>query len=82
MADLMATSADIQDALGRNYSVPEGIDEDELLGELDGLEGELASEAASAGKEGALPSYLQDDGDLPAAPTAQPQGTEALPARV
>lgn len=86
MADLMANSQDIQDALGRNYAVPDGIDEDELLGELDGLEDELSAEKEAA-PEGAMPSYLLDaPTDLPSAPVGAPAGAEmslpAAPARM
>ena len=68
MADLMAMNADIQDAMGRNYAVPDDLDEEELLGELEALEDDLASEVAAPD---ATPSYLLD-ADLPAPPTATP----------
>ena len=80
MADLMSVSADIQDALGRNYSVPDDINEEELLGELDSLELELSMEKESAAVD-AVPSYLLD-ADLPAAPVGAPSALEetaALP---
>ena len=80
MADLMSVSADIQDALGRNYSVPDDINEEELLGELDSLELELSMEKESAAVD-AVPSYLLDS-DLPAAPVGAPSALEetaALP---
>lgn len=32
MMDLMDVSHDIQETLGRSYSVPDDIDEDELMG--------------------------------------------------
>ena len=57
MADLMAQSEEIQETLGRSYNVPDDIDEDELLGELDALEADMALE--EAGEE--VPSYLQDE---------------------
>jgi charged multivesicular body protein 5 len=63
MADLMAQSEEIQETLGRSYNVPDDIDEDELLGELDALEADMALE--EAGEE--VPSYLQDEA-LPDAP--------------
>ena len=44
---------EINDVLGSNYSVPDDIDESELMGELDSLEAELASEPAG------VPAYLQ-----------------------
>lgn len=71
MMDLMDVSNEIQESLGRSYSVPDDIDEDELLGELDALEADMDTEG-----EG-VPSYLQPDKEpdldaelnLPAAPT-------------
>ena len=47
---------DIQEALGQNYALPEDVDEDDLMGELDALEDELASEPTSGTS---VPSYLQ-----------------------
>ena len=47
---------DIQEALGQNYALPEDVDEDDLMGELDALEDELSSEPASTAS---APSYLQ-----------------------
>jgi len=66
MADLMDYSNEIQETLGRNYNVPDDIDEDELLGELDALEADMALEAETE----EVPSYLQDDA-LPDAPEGQ-----------
>ncbi|KAF4401216.1 vacuolar protein sorting-associated protein 60.2 [Cannabis sativa] len=57
MMDLMDVSSEIQDTLGRSYSVPDDIDEDELLGELDALEADMGMETESDG----VPSYLQPD---------------------
>lgn len=74
MADLMGISAEIQESLGQNYAVPDGIDEDELLGELDALELDMAAEKESAPAD-AVPGYLLDT-ELPSAPTAAP-GTAA-----
>lgn len=50
---------DIQDVLGQNYGVPDDVDEDELLGELDALEADMAFEAEESAAQGAVPSYLQ-----------------------
>ena len=75
MADLMAMNADIQEAMGRNYAVPDDLDEEELLGELEALEDDLASEIAAPD---ATPSYLLD-ADLPAPPTATPAAAAAAP---
>ena len=50
---------DIQDVLGQNYGVPDDVDEDELLGELDALEADMAFEAEETAAQDAVPSYLQ-----------------------
>ena len=72
MADLMDQSREIQDVLGRSYDVPEDIDEEELMGELDALEEMMGEEELDE----EVPSYLRDEA-LPDAP----DGTqEALPA--
>ena len=42
MADMMADMEEINEVMGRNYNVE--MDENELLGELDELDEELASE--------------------------------------
>ena len=55
MADLMDYSNEINETLGRNYNVPDDIDEEELLGELDALEADMALE--EAGEEVGTPSY-------------------------
>ncbi|MCO5594252.1 hypothetical protein L7F22_048279 [Adiantum nelumboides] len=57
MMDLMDISNEIQESLGRSYSVPDDIDEDELLGELDALEADMGLETESS----EMPSYLQPD---------------------
>tara|TARA_B110000977_G_scaffold4297_1_gene6008 strand:+ start:3857 stop:4441 length:585 start_codon:yes stop_codon:yes gene_type:complete len=66
MADLMDQHTEIQDVLGRNYNVPEDIDEEELMGELDVLEEMMGEELLLEGSE-EVPSYLQDEA-LPDAP--------------
>ncbi|CAN4126376.1 unnamed protein product [Withania somnifera] len=81
MMDLMDVSNEIQESLGRSYSVPDDIDEDELLGELDALEADMDTEA-----EG-VPSYLQPDKEpdldaelsLPSAPTGHAPAGRANP---
>ncbi|XP_051143691.1 vacuolar protein sorting-associated protein 60.1 [Andrographis paniculata] len=73
MMDLMDVSNEIQESLGRSYNVPDDIDEDELLGELDALEADMGFETEGDG----VPSYLQPDKEsdleselnLPSAPT-------------
>lgn len=80
MIDLMDISSEIQESLGRSYSVPEDIDEDELLGELEALEEDMGTETESSG----VPSYLQPEKepegdtefDLPSAPSGQPTGPQ------
>ncbi|XP_072954165.1 vacuolar protein sorting-associated protein 60.1-like [Typha angustifolia] len=71
MMDMMDISTEIQESLGRSYNVPDDIDEDDLMGELDALEADMETEAD------AVPSYLQPDKEqdvdaelnLPAAPS-------------
>jgi charged multivesicular body protein 5 len=78
MADLMDQANEIQEVLGRDYNVPDDIDEDELLGELDALEDLMAEE--ETGEE--VPSYLRDEA-LPDAPDLQPlpaAGAGGMPA--
>eukprot|EP00252_Welwitschia_mirabilis_P023237 TRINITY_DN6535_c0_g1_i1.p1 TRINITY_DN6535_c0_g1~~TRINITY_DN6535_c0_g1_i1.p1 ORF type:complete len:237 (+),score=78.68 TRINITY_DN6535_c0_g1_i1:255-965(+) len=82
--DLMDISSEIQESLGRSYGVPDDIDEDELMGELDALEADMGSETTTDG----LPTYLQPDKEsdldselnLPSAPSAHastiPQANE------
>ncbi|KAH7688171.1 Snf7 family protein [Dioscorea alata] len=57
MMDLMDVSTEIQESLGRSYNVPDDIDEDELMGELDALEADMGAETESD----SVPSYLQPD---------------------
>jgi len=78
MMDLMDVSNEIQESLGRSYSVPDDIDEEDLMGELDALEADMGMETESDG----VPSYLQPDKEsdleselnLPAAPVGQAVG--------
>jgi hypothetical protein len=42
--------------MGTAFGVPEDVDEEELMGELEGLEDELAAEATTGGS---VPAYLQ-----------------------
>lgn len=74
MMDLMDVSTEIQETLGRSYNVPDDIDEEDLMGELDALEADMGMETEADG----VPSYLQPDKEsdldaelnLPSAPTA------------
>ncbi|KAL4576710.1 hypothetical protein LXL04_012808 [Taraxacum kok-saghyz] len=80
MMDMMDISNEIQESLGRSYSVPDDIDEDDLMGELDALEADMGQETEGEG----VPSYLQPDNEpdlneelnLPSAPSghAMPAG--------
>ncbi|KAK1431394.1 hypothetical protein QVD17_07852 [Tagetes erecta] len=80
MIDLMEVSNEIQESLGRNYNVPDDIDEEDLMGELDALELDMGLETEGEG----VPSYLQPDNEpdyidelnLPSAPSGH-----AIPAR-
>lgn len=55
-AHLQDINSEIQDVMGQNFALPYDIDEDELMGELDGMEDELASEFETGG---GAPSYMQ-----------------------
>ncbi|MFS7937739.1 putative Snf7 family protein [Helianthus anomalus] len=76
MMDLMEVSNEIQESLGRSYNVPDDIDEEDLMGELDALEADMSLETEGEG----VPSYLQpdysDELNLPSAPIGH-----AIPAR-
>jgi len=62
MQDLMDQSTEIQEALGRSYAL-DGVDEEDLEGELAALGEELEADAA--------PSYLSAM-RTPSVPTAEP----------
>ncbi|KAJ2866684.1 Vacuolar protein-sorting-associated protein 60, partial [Coemansia asiatica] len=59
MADLLEQANEVQELMGRSYSLPEDIDEQDLEAELDALGDELDFEEE-------VPSYLNDT--LPAMP--------------
>lgn len=67
MEDLMDSAQEIQETLGRSYGVPDEVDEADLDAELALLGDEFEYEAAQAqsSAEGAIPSYLQDNTELP-----------------
>ncbi|KAL6989191.1 hypothetical protein U1Q18_014944 [Sarracenia purpurea var. burkii] len=75
MMDLMDVSHEIQETLGRSYNVPDDIDEEDLMGELDALEADMGLEIEGDG----VPAYLQPDKEpdleaelnLPSAPSGQ-----------
>lgn len=54
MADMMADMEEVNEVMGRNYNVE--CDENELLGELDELDEELAAEQLDEGL--GMPSYV------------------------
>jgi charged multivesicular body protein 5 len=71
MSDMMELHNEIQDVLGQSFALPDGLDEDDLMEELDALDDEMASELESGGRAG-VPSYLQDQQEsLPEAPHGQ-----------
>lgn len=53
MSEMMEMSEEVNEVLGRSYGIDQDMDEDELLGELDDLEDELALE-----EDEEVPSYL------------------------
>lgn len=65
MADLADLSAEINEAIGQSYAVPDDVDEADLMAELDALEDDMAlggaGEEATATAAGGVPSYLADD---------------------
>jgi charged multivesicular body protein 5 len=69
MSDLLDIGEEIQATLGRSYNVPDGLDEDDLLEELEGLELDMLDEEANL--VDGVPSYLQDE-PLPIAPDEEP----------
>jgi len=69
MADLMDMHNDIQDVLGQNYGVPDDIDEEDLMHELDALEADMALETDPTASSG-VPTYLQE-AELPDLPPSQ-----------
>jgi charged multivesicular body protein 5 len=69
MADLLDLGEEIQETLGRSYHVPDGLDEDDLLEELDALELDMLEDESEL--TDGVPSYLQDE-PLPEAPEEEP----------
>jgi len=82
MMDLVDYSSEIQETLGRSYNVPDDLDEEELMGELESLEADMGLETESD-----VPSYLLPDKEpeldsdmqLPAAPSGQAASAQANP---
>ena len=78
MADLMDQAGEINEALAANYNLPDEIDEDELMGELDALEAELSLETSETEGAAAVPSYLQEPDPLPEVPMPGTEQTTAI----
>jgi len=76
MMDMLERTNEINESLGMAYSVPDDVDESDLMDELDALELELGEEDLTEGTEGE-PSYLQEP-DLPEAPTGQQADAEGM----
>ena len=75
MADMMADMEEINEVMGRAYNVE--FDENELMGELDELDEELAAEQLDEGL--GVPSYVPNSQKAgPQAAAAQPNETDAL----
>jgi charged multivesicular body protein 5 len=56
LADMADLTSEINQMMGQScYAIPDDVDEDELMGELDALEEDLAAEPGM----GSGPSYLQ-----------------------
>ena len=73
MADMMADMEEINEVMGRAYNVD--FDENELMGELDELDEELAAEQLDAGL--GVPSYVPNSQKAGAQPAAAEQQSEA-----
>lgn len=73
MAEMMEDFNEINEALGRNFSTPDDIDEADLDAELELLEDELFEEEAEAADT--TPSYLQTN-QMPETPTTEFPNTE------
>ena len=73
MADMMADMEEINEVMGRSYDC--AFDENELLGELDELDEELAAEQLDAGL--GMPSYVPNSQKQPDAQPAAAQPSEA-----
>ena len=73
MADMMADMEEINEVMGRSYDCQ--FDENELMGELDELDEELAAEQLDAGL--GMPSYVPNSQNANAAQAQPAQANEA-----
>eukprot|EP00891_Asterochloris_glomerata_P004728 jgi/Astpho2/4728/Aster-00282 len=73
---LQDRNQEIQDVLGQNFGVPDDIDEDELMGELDALEDDMATELDAG--PGGVPSYMQVGAATTSVPAFLSQGKQFL----
>ncbi|KAJ3096325.1 hypothetical protein HDU97_006026 [Phlyctochytrium planicorne] len=71
MEDLLEQANEIQETLGRSYALPDDIDEADLEAELDALEDEFQMD------EEEVPSYLQEDPELPEISSTDPNAKES-----
>lgn len=76
IAELMEESQEINEVLGQDYGLGDEIDEDDLMNELDMLEGEMADESMLHEQVGGVPSYMQSMDPGPPM-DAQPAGLDA-----
>lgn len=58
IAELMEESQEINEVLGQDYGIGDDLDEDDLMNELDMLEGEMADESMLHEQVGGVPSYM------------------------
>mmetsp|Transcript_1144 Transcript_1144/g.2381 ORF Transcript_1144/g.2381 Transcript_1144/m.2381 type:complete len:144 (-) Transcript_1144:3280-3711(-) len=78
MAEMMDEFNEINEALGRNFSTPDDIDEADLDAELEMLEDEMFDDELEAADT--TPSYLQTN-QMPDTPTTElPQAETGVPA--
>ncbi|KAJ3211084.1 hypothetical protein HDU67_004792 [Dinochytrium kinnereticum] len=75
MEDLLEQANEIQETLGRSYALPDDVDEADLEAELEALEDEFMEE------EEEVPSYLQEEPELPETSTYDPNSTQEAPAQ-
>jgi len=71
LADLMFDAEEIQEVMGRSYGVPDEVDEDDLMDELEALGDELEEDELEG-----EPDYLKSS-ELPSAPDGQVEASGA-----